>query len=241
MNDFNSNNPSSQPRLNAALLVVGIGVVVLGFLGALEELTYFRLDGIRVMRFWPIIIVALGVVKLFESGFRSTGGWIITLVGGLLLARSVSPSGLSIGTLILPSIFMAIGVFIVLNALKRHRKVPPELRKSGDFARGVAIFSAYNYKPNGGQFNGGEATAIFGALALDLRHTTMKHDITRIDVFILFGGGEIRVPEGWDVSVQVSAILGGVDDKTADSPVTDSKRPKLLITGTVLFGGVEVK
>ena len=239
MNDFNSNYPSSQPRLNSALLVVGIGLVLLGCLLALEELTYFNFGGIRVMRFWPIIIIALGAVRLFESGFRSIGGWIITAVGALLLTHNVT--GRSMGDLIGPFILVAVGIFIVLNALKRHRKVPPELQKSGDFARGVAILSAYNYKPNGGQFNGGEATAIFGALALDLRQATMKHDTARIDVFVLFGGGEIRVPESWDVSVQVSAILGGVDNKTVDSPVADSKRPKLLITGTVLFGGVEVK
>ena len=239
MNNFNKNNEALQSRFNSALLVIGIGLVLIGCLVALEETTYFKIGHIRAIRFWPIIIIALGVVKLFEGGFRNIGGWIITIVGALLLTHNVS--GRSISHLFAPFILVAVGISIVLHALKRHRKVPPELQKSGDFARGTAIFSAYKYKPNGGQFNGGEATAIFGGLEMDLRQATMKHDTARIDVFILFGGGEIRVPKDWDVSVQVSAILGGVDNKTVDSPVTDSKRPKLLITGTVLFGGVEVK
>jgi hypothetical protein len=69
----------------------------------------------------------------------------------------------------------------------------------------------------------------------------MKYEAARMDVFVLLGGGEIRVPEGWDVTINVSAIGGAVDDKRATLPTTEEHRPKLLITGTVLFGGIEVK
>jgi len=239
MNDYNKINEAPRPKFDSMLLVIGIGIVLLGCLLALEELTSLRFGGIRVMRFWPIIIVAVGVVKLFEDGLRSVSGWIITAVGALLLTHSVT--GRSLGDLIGPFILVVVGIFIVLHALKRHRKVPPELLKSGDFVQGRAILGAYKYKPYSGQFDGGEITAILGGFGLDLRQTTMKHETTRIDVFVLFGGGEIRVPEDWDVSVEASAIAGGVDDKTVNPPVSDSSRPKLLITGSVLFGGLEVK
>jgi len=237
MSDHNPNKISPQPKFNSTLLVLGISIVMLGCLIAIEKFT--QLGNISVMRYWPLIIVVLGVVKLFEGKFRNIEGWIITAAGALLLAYSVR--GLSIGDIVGPAIVMAVGIFIVLHAVKRSRKAPPGLQKSEDFVRGTAILGGYKYKPNSGQFDGGEVTAIFGGFDLDLRQTTMKSDTARIDVFAMFGGGEIRVPEGWEVSVQASAIAGSVEDKTIGLPAADFKRPRLLITGSVLFGGVEVK
>ena len=238
MNDFN-NGETSYAKLNTYLLVIGIGIIVIGCLAAVENLVSIHLYGFRPIRLWPLIIVALGTVKIIENKFRSMSGWIIAIFGFLLLVYSIG--GRSFGDLFGPGILVVIGVFIVFYAVKRQRKVPPELQKSREFALGTAILSAFNYRPSGGQFNGGAITAIFGGFDLDLRQTTMKHDSARVDVFVLCGGGEIIVPEGWEVAVQVSAIVGAVDSKKLDPPLTDAKRPKLLITGTVLFGGIEVK
>jgi hypothetical protein len=238
MNDFNLNN-NAQPKFSSTLLVVGIGIILLGSLLALDSLEILPFGHLRPNSLWPLIIVTVGVVKIIENKFHGMSGWIITIVGLLLFAHSIS--GRSMESLIGPAILVAVGIFIVLHALKRHRKVPPELQKSSDFARGTAILGAYRHKPNEGFFNGGVITAIFGALDVDLRKTTMKYETARMDVFILLGGGEIRVPEGWDVAIQVSAIGAAVDDKRVALPTTDEHRPKLLFTGTVLFGGIEVK
>lgn len=238
MSDYNSNNEFHRPVLNTTMLVIGIGLVILGCLMILEQLTFTGF-GIRTIRYWPIIIVAVGVVKILESKFRGMGGWIIVTAGLLLFAHSIS--GQSIGGMIWPALLMIAGIFSVMHAVKRHRKVPPELHKSGDFVRGTAIFGGFNHKPIGGYFDGGEITAMFGGFELDLRQTKMKSDMARIDVFCLFGGGEIRIPEGWDVMVRASIFAGAVDNKTIGRPATDTECPKLLITGSIMFGGIDVK
>jgi predicted membrane protein len=244
MSDFNSNKEygangeDARPRLNTTLFATGISLVFLGCLFIMDNITNYPYRR-HVIGFWPVIIVVLGAVKLIEGKFRCISGWIITTLGLLLLVHTAM--GRSLNSLIGPAILVTVGIFIVLHALKRHRKVSAKLQKSEDFAHGMAILSAYAYKPNIGQFDGGELTAIFGGFELDLRNTTMKHDSARIDVFAMFGGGEIRVPEGWDVSVRVSALAGGVENKTPGSPAVDSRNPKLLITGSVLFGGISVK
>ena len=176
---------------------------------------------------------------MVESKFRGVGGWVITILGTLLLLQNVSR--FSFEDLIGPAILITVGILVVLHALKRHRRVPPELQKSRSFARGNAILSTISHKPRGEEFNGGEITAIFGGFDLDLRQAAMKHDSVRLDIFVMFGGGEIRVPEEWEVFVQTSAIAGAVENKRTDLPVADAQRPKLLITGNVLFGGVDVK
>jgi hypothetical protein len=58
-------------------------------------------------------------------------------------------------------------------------------------------------------------------------------------VFALFGGIEIRVPDDWTVVSEVESILGGFDASKAMSPKVESKR--VIIRGSVMFGGVEVK
>jgi len=235
--DFNANSEVTKTKFNSTLFVVGTGLVFLGCLLTLENITNYPFR-MHVISFWPIIIVALGVVKLVEGKFRCVNGWIITALGLLLLAHTAM--GHSLDSLIGPAILVIVGIFIVMHALKRQRKVSAKLQKSEDFVRGTAILGSYVYKPNEGQFDGGELTAIFGGVELDLRNTTMKHDSARIDVFAMLGGGEIRVPDSWDVSVRVSALVGGVENKTL-RPAVDSQSPKLLITGSALFGGISVK
>jgi len=237
--DFSINSEATKTKFNSTLFIIGTGLVFLGCLLTLDSITSYHFRE-YVISFWPVIIVALGVVKLVEGKFRCINGWVITTLGLLLLAHTAM--GRSLGSLIGPAILVAVGIFIVMHALKRQRSVSrAKLQKSGDFARGTAILGSYVYKPNEGQFDGGELTAILGGIELDLHKMTMKHGTARIDVFALFGGGEIRVPDGWDVTVRVSALAGGVENKTVGLSSADSQSPKLLITGSVLFGGISVK
>jgi hypothetical protein len=50
---------------------------------------------------------------------------------------------------------------------------------------------------------------------------------------------ELQVPENWSVDLRITPLLGGVEDKTR--PVTDPAAPRLVLRGTVMMGGVEVK
>jgi len=43
------------------------------------------------------------------------------------------------------------------------------------------------------------------------------------------------------VLVQAPAIFGGVNDKTAPLPADGEARPRLVVTGLVLFGGIEIR
>lgn len=61
-----------------------------------------------------------------------------------------------------------------------------------------------------------------------------------VDVFILFGGGEFRVPTDWSVDIQTTSIFGGVGQKVA-GPTAAVGGPRLIVTGTTLFGGLEIR
>ena len=61
----------------------------------------------------------------------------------------------------------------------------------------------------------------------------------------IFGGAEIRVPDTWRVEFRGQTLFGGYSDTTRQTvsgdPNASSVRKTLIITGTTLFGGVEVK
>ncbi len=58
-----------------------------------------------------------------------------------------------------------------------------------------------------------------------------------MDFNIAFGGCKIILPPQWNVRNEITAILGGIDDKRpAVSDVDPSKT--LVLTGSVMFGGV---
>jgi len=140
-----------------------------------------------------------------------------------------------------PVVVTPVRIFIVLHAVTQGLRVPAELQQSEGFLRGNAILSAFKHRHQSQSFRGGELTSIFGGFEVDLRQAVIEGGSARLDTFVMFGGGDIRVPEGWEVLVQATAIFGGVNDKTAPMPSSSEARPRLVITGLVLFGGIELR
>lgn len=218
-------------------LVFGIAIIVAGLLMTLDNLVpdhdIFR----TAFKLWPSILVVMGFAKIRNDQEHNIGGYVLVAAGlfGLLVTFGYR----RFEDFIFPGILLTAGIFIVTKALKQHRGVPPELQKSDAFLACNSIFSGCKRAPMG-PFRGAELTAIFGGFELDLRKAEVESGQARIDVFVLFGGGEIRVPEGWEVQNQATAIFGGVSDKTVPS-MLGADRPRIILTGLVLFGGVELK
>lgn len=232
--------PETEPRASRLVtpaLVVGIAIVIFGLGLTLENLG-FEYSHI-IFRFWPLVLVVLGLLKLRACQGTCVGGYLLTGAGLILLLKTLG--GHSVDVLIGPMILTGVGIFIVLQALKQHRRVPAELQQSEGFLRGNAILSAFKHRHQCQAFRGGELTAIFGGFEVDLKQAVIEGSSARLDTFVMFGGGDIRVPEGWEVLVQATAIFGGVNDKTVPMPSTTEPRPRLVITGLVLFGGIEIR
>ena len=79
--------------------------------------------------------------------------------------------------------------------------------------------------------------ALFGGAELDLTQAVFTDNVCEINVFCLFGGVEVRVPEGTHVRNECIAIFGGADARS-DEPQPGA--PTVVLKGFVGFGGVEV-
>ena len=219
------------PQLLLGLLIIGAGILfTLENLGWLEAHDYAR--------YWPLGLVAIGLLKLWQSrdGMGGAfGGFIFTLAGMWLLLEQTAVIRISFRDM-WPLLLVFFGVYLVWQGVNGRRRT-----LSGDSnssINAVAILGGVVRGNNSRSFRGGDLTAIMGGCEIDLRQAAINGDAV-LEVFALWGGIEIRVPEDWTVSTRVGALLGGVEDKTR--PPQGATAHRLTLRGFAIMGGVEVK
>ena len=90
------------------------------------------------------------------------------------------------------------------------------------------------------QFRGGEIVSFMGGSEIDLTQADFTGRIT-IDTTNIFGGTKLIVPPTWDVQSDITTVFGGVDDKRPVQGVQPDPNKVLILDGTCLFGGIEIR
>jgi predicted membrane protein len=217
-------------------LVVGLIVIAFGVVMTLDNLQV--VDASRYLRFWPAALVVLGVVKIWHSrdGMGGAfGGFLFVVVGAWLLLEQTALVRISFWDM-WPALLVAFGVFLVWQGASAPRRRTSNA--SNDLVSALAVLGGLSRGNNSSSFRGGELTAVMGGCELDLRHAAINGEAV-IDVFALWGGIEIRVPEDWTIVSRITPILGGVEDKTR--PPQAASRHSLVLRGFVVMAGVEIK
>ena len=102
------------------------------------------------------------------------------------------------------------------------------------------IFSGVNRKLMTKNFQGGKATVIFGGLDLDLTQVDFTGIVT-LDFEVGFGGVKLIVPPHWDVRTEMSNLAAGLEDKRMFREGGVDTNKVLILKGTLLFSGLEIK
>jgi predicted membrane protein len=216
-------------------LIFGLIVIVVGVLLTLDTLGIA--DAEYYLRYWPAGLIALGLAKAWQSrdGHGGTfGGLILVVIGSILLLESLVVLRIDVWAL-WPAVLVVIGASLVWRSVAARRIAASDTNST---LSAVAVLSGVNRGNNSRTFRGGDLTAIMGGCEVDLRHAAIDGEAI-IDVFAMWGGIEIRVPEDWTVIGRVTPLLGGFDDKTR--PPQGAGAHRLIVRGMVIMGGVEVK
>lgn len=102
------------------------------------------------------------------------------------------------------------------------------------------IFSGVNRRLMTKNFQGGKATVIFGGLDLDLTQVDFT-GVASLDLEVGFGGVKLIIPPHWDVRTEVSNIAAGLEDKRMFREGGVDPNKVLILKGTLLFSGLEIK
>jgi predicted membrane protein len=108
------------------------------------------------------------------------------------------------------------------------------------FINEEAIFGSIKRRILSDAFSGGEIQAVFGNVELDLRLASIPSGVAAVRVNSVFASVKLMVPPNWRVSVRVVGGFGSVEDKTLPLTRNDISGPTLILTGSNVFGSVEI-
>lgn len=216
----------------------GIVLVAIGVLFALKALGIANID-VFFDGWWTLFIIIPCTIGLFTE--REKTGNIIGLVIGLALLLSclnIISFGL-LWKLLVPAVIIVVGIKLVLGGLMGNKanELLAKMKENGNDPRvGCATFSGCDMNFDGEVFNGAELIATFGGVECDLRKAVIEQDCA-IKVSAIFGGIDILVPEHVNVKVNSTSVFGGISNKTTGK----KDAVTIHVSGTCLFGGVEIK
>lgn len=104
----------------------------------------------------------------------------------------------------------------------------------------TVFFGSADLQGAGMTISGANLSCIFDSVRLDLREAAQAAAEVTLETFTLFGSVEVRVPASWRMVTEVQPILGSVEESGLP-PALWEDSPTLRVTGTVLFGSVELE
>jgi hypothetical protein len=229
-----------KPLSNGAILL-GLVLIVAGALALLDNMNIFSFD-FNLGDWWPLILVALGVVHLWNNrNIFDFSGLFLVLLGVVFLLAELGRICWDDVWRWWPAVLILLGISIVFK--RSPVPLPGSGRSSaasGEDRVSVSnILAGSDRRINSREFKGGDVSNILGGTEIDLLEAKLAAGEWLLTVSTVLGGVEIRVPREWRLEVQPTTMLGGIDDHTRQNP--DATGGKLVIKASALLGGIEIK
>lgn len=247
-----------EKRKHRSRLWVGLLLLVVGGTLFLKSLNLLLVPGWLFT--WPVILMAIGLISGLVERFKG-GFWLVCLfIGGIFLANELDPT-LRIERFIAPIIIFSIGLLLLLKPRQRrwrqwmhdHRqdfephaaRIVPGFDKNfasdrRDYVDITSVFGGVKKNILTKNLRGGDVTAFMGGSEINLTQADFSGEI-RMDITNIFGGTKLIVPPTWIIHSDIVTIFGGVDDKRQLNGVTADPAKTLILDGTCIFGGIEIR
>ncbi|MFQ5639231.1 MAG: LiaI-LiaF-like domain-containing protein [bacterium] len=233
---------------HSANLWVAIGLIAIGFLFLLDNL--YILDIGHVWDYWPLIFVAIGLLKLKSSNHQDkTSASFFIGFGVLFLLLELDIFDWHTIWQFWPVVLILIGLSIIYRRSRENTQESSDASSdAGSIASSenridvVTVFAGNEKKIVADNFEGGSITTICGGTELDFDGAKLSRGRNVIDVFTLCGGTELMVPSDWNVEIKGFPLFGAFEDARRKTPTEGTGPDKtLVIKGLVIFGGLEIK
>lgn len=226
--------------LGFGLLVIAAGIV----------LFFYRLGLIpyeikHVLISWQMLLIVIGIYHILTSSTKMVGA-ILIVIGSIFILPRTGLINMDIHNLFWPVLLITVGGVLVYNYLNPHERkwntiLSDPQSSSEDFFEDTAIFGGGEKSISSKNLRGGKITCVFGGSEINMLNAELYKGIAVIDVSLIFGGVEIIVPPNWKVTSRITPIFGGFSDKRYVNSSEQQTDRELVLKGSVLFGGAEVK
>lgn len=217
-------------------ILIGALLVAAGVLFALDNLGIMQLN-VSLEGWWTVFIIVPGLYGLVTSRDK-IGNLIVLAIGVFLLlaARGVVEYG-TLWQLVVPAIIVLIGIKLIIKAV--HGEGSETDNITGSTAESTAMFDSQTKNYSGNNVTQAKVCAIFGSTKCNLSDVKFTGNST-MDLFCMFGGADVIIPENVTVKINTLSLFGGVSDKRIISADTE-RNAVLTINGFCLFGGADIK
>ena len=206
---------------------------------------------------WQTFLIALGLFVGVRHGFRGGAWFVMMLVGGVFLINEINPD-LKMKHYLWPIVLVAVGVMFIFRPKRRwHQGIsdggekknsafddpfinPDPTYTKEDFVDSTSVFGGAKKNIISKNFKGGDLVNIFGGTELDLTQADFTGTAI-IELTTIFGGTKLIVPSHWSIKSEAVTIFGGMEDKRNMQNAVDNPEKVLILRGTVIFGGIDIR
>lgn len=220
--------------VNVGRTLVGSALVALGLVYLLDVAGVLDSGGF-VGRWWPLLVIGLGLLQALGERHFSPVAWVLIGGGLLLLAVSTGVFGRTAWSITWPILTVLAGLWLVSGWGRLGRGLVDD----PEFAR-LSVLNSVRLSCRSPALRRAGVTAVFGKLRLDLTGARLDPGGARLSATSVFGHIDVIVPQGWAVEVRGLPIAGAWDDTVSRRGVGPDS-PRLDVHVLAVLGGVEVK
>jgi|SRR5580704_10716185 predicted membrane protein len=227
----------------------GLLIIVAGSLLLAREMSADIPDWIFT---WPTLLIGIGIVVGFNSGFRNIT-WLILIGIGSFLLVDHQMHELNLHRFLYPVLLICLGLFFIFRRRNdyvskqrvewkhswRNMQYGTNAGGDGEFIDSTCFFGSVKKLVLSKDFKGGDITCFMGGAEIDLSQADIQGSVI-LDVTQLFGGTKLVIPGNWHVKTQVTSIFAGIEDKRTLQIATPDVNKTLVLDGTSIFGGIEI-
>jgi predicted membrane protein len=206
---------------------------------------------------WSTLLMALGIFIGLRRNFRGVGWLILLLIGAYNTLDDIAGLDFDISKYALGIGLVIVGGFLIFRPKfprqdkARFKDHFADQFNTGDAEKSTktldndiidtsAFFGGSHQTVYSKNFKGGDITAVFGGADINMTQADFS-EVASLDVTAVFGGIKLIVPQNWAIKSNVTALFGSVEDKRAHLMPTGEIQKTLVLDGTAMFGGIEIK
>lgn len=226
------------------IILVGFGIMLLaGQMASVDT-------GTLVVRYWPIIVIVYGMLRLFRKNASKTASLILIAFGIIAQLAALNIINGNAGIILVAVALILLGLRVLYATTFEHnaRTTVGQVHNDfGSYSGGSAAFEERDvlddrfifcsehriYKSN--TFSGGKVRVDFSNVTIDLKNVWPLDKEINLDVEVSFGKLIVDVPSDWHVIVDGKHCYSHTENgNTSPSSTT------LIVRSNVSFGTLRI-
>jgi len=219
---------------------VGLVLLIVGILLLLGNLGYIDADMHDIIHdYWPVILIIIGITQII--GCDISGGVFMVILGGIFLMVTVGDWYWHDVFRLWPLILVWIGVSMLFKTHKcRHEGSTSLGEDSRDFLEINAVFNDVHSSAASTDLKGGDITAVFGKVILDLEHVKIPRGKCRLELNSIFGDIILTIPKTMFISIKGTPVFGNIINQT-QAPAEAERTIIIDADCTAVFGKIIIR